>query len=73
MRTGKKTKISRLVQMHANKMEDISEVLFLLRYYFIMNNTKEVVSFCRPKLVTFAQFSEWIALLETHLSWTKIK
>ena len=25
-RTGKKTKVSRLVQMHSNKMEDISEV-----------------------------------------------
>ena len=67
-RTGKKTKVSRLVQMHSNKMEEISEVrrnFSKKKFHIFQQNT---FSHSRPRREIYVPSSEWTVPRVIHLS-----
>ena len=65
-RTGKKTKVSRLVQMHSNKMEEISEVRrnFSKKFPIFQQNT---FSHTRPRREIYVPSLEWTVPRVIHL------
>ena len=67
-RTGKKTKVSRLVQMHSNKMEEISEVRRNFKNKSLPFFTKIHFFNSRPRREIYVPSSEWTVPRVIHLS-----
>ena len=67
-RTGKKTKVSRLVQMHSNKMEEISEVRRNNKKKFAIFHQNTFFFYSRPRREIYVPSLEWTVPRVIHLS-----